>query len=94
MLCLAVRAEQENTSFCNLAVVKKSTYIDCDVEEPNGHLFLNLHYQGEGNINKNSVDKRYVMVAVSVLNFAIITRLPMQKISNCFRRNLPPVVAV
>lgn len=24
------------------AIAKASTYIDCDVEEPNGHLFLSL----------------------------------------------------
>lgn len=27
---------------CNLAIaIGDSSYIDCDVEEPNGHLFLN-----------------------------------------------------
>ena len=75
---------RKNTSFCKFSCCcKKSTYIDCDVEEPNATTcFLNLHYQGEGNINKKFQKwiKRYAMVAVSVLNFAIITRLPMQKI--------------
>ena len=31
---------QVNHSFTNLALALKANYIDCDVEEPNGFLFL------------------------------------------------------
>ena len=36
------------------AAAKASTYIDCDVEEPNGHLFFNPEGVQEKNISKDS----------------------------------------
>ena len=32
------------------AVTKTSTYIDCDVEEPNGYLFLSRKYSGRRSV--------------------------------------------
>jgi MinD superfamily P-loop ATPase len=57
----------------NLAYTdKNSVYIDCDVEEPNGHLFFKPEIMQKADVNVKIpvLMNTYVMVAENVFYFA------------------------